>query len=187
MFPPFSDRLNVNHFELCNEEKDMPEATKTHTVEARLATSEDLPALVANETSRTKGLSAEYLAQQEQGDFYVVVGLIDGEVGGRAILDCRDDGSTLVPEMKLLWVFPHARRKGLGLAMTSALEDVARSLGHREVFLGVSPENPAAIPLYIELGYAPTGEHRTAVNVSVLDIDAEPPMEAIFQKSLVVR
>ncbi|MFT3877675.1 MAG: GNAT family N-acetyltransferase [Propioniciclava sp.] len=165
----------------------MPEATKTHTVEARLATADDLPALIANETSRTKGLSAEYLAEQERGDFYVVVGLIDGEIGGRAILDCRDDGETLVPEMRLLWVFPHARRKGLGVAMTAALEDLARDLGYREIFLGVSPENPAAIPLYVELGYAPTGEHRAAVNVSVLDTDAEPPMEAVFQKSLVVR
>jgi len=165
----------------------MPEATTIHTIEARIATADDLPALIANETSRTKGLSAEYLALQGQGEFYVVVGLIDGEVGGRALLDCRDDGTNLVPEMKVLWVFPNARRKGLGLAMTAALEDLARDLGYREIFLGVSPENPAAIPLYIELGYAPTGEHRQAVNVSVLVTEAEPPMEAIFQKSLVVR
>ncbi len=165
----------------------MSEDTTIHTIEARLATADDLPALIANETSRTKGLSAEYLALQEQGDFYVVVGLIDGQVAGRALLDCRDNGVTLVPEMKVLWVFPHARRKGLGLAMTSTLEDLARDVGYREIFLGVSPENPAAIPLYIELGYAPTGEHRQAVNVSVLDTEVEPPMEAIFQKSLVVR
>ena len=112
---------------------------------ARLATRDDLPSLEANETDKTRGLSATYLDEQERGDFYVVVGLLDGEVVGRVVLDVRDDPSVLAPEMKLLWVVPSARRKGLGAVMTHELEALARSLGYDEIFLGVSADNnPAA-------------------------------------------
>ena len=140
---------------------------------ARLATRDDLPSLEANETDKTRGLSATYLDEQERGDFYVVVGLLDGEVVGRVVLDVRDDPSVLAPEMKLLWVFPQARRMGLGARLTQHLEELARELGYEEVFLGVTPDNPAAIPLYIGLGYTPTGDHRSALNMSVIDGEGE--------------
>ncbi|HHU38058.1 MAG TPA: GNAT family N-acetyltransferase [Propionibacterium sp.] len=169
----------------------MTEAPKAKTIETRLATAEDLPELEANETDKTKGLSASYLQQQEEGGYYVVVGLVDGKIGGRVILDTRDDdGTPLVPEMKLLWVFPSARRQGLGAAMTQHLEELARELGYEEVFLGVTPDNPAAIPMYVGLGYTPTGDHRSAINLSVIDGEGagtDDPIEAIFRKSLLVR
>lgn len=169
----------------------MTEAPRAKAVETRLATADDLPALEANETAKTKGLSASYLELQAQGDFYVVVGLIDGEIAGRVILDCREvDDSSLVPEMKLLWVYPQARRRGLGAAMTQHLEELARELGYDEVFLGVTPDNPAAIPLYIGLDYTPTGEHRSAINMSVIDgegVGTDDPIEAVYRKSLRLR
>lgn len=169
----------------------MTEAPKAKKVEARLATSEDLPALEANETEKTKGLSSSYLEEQGKGDYYVVVGLVDGEIAGRVILDCRpDNGTPLVPEMKLLWVFPQARRLGLGSAMTQHLEELARELGYDEIFLGVTPDNPAAIPMYVTLGYTPTGDHRSAINLSVIDgegVGTEDPTEAIYRKSLRIR
>ncbi len=155
-------------------------------IEARLATRDDLAGLEAIETDRTEGLSASYLNLQEKGDFYVVVGLVDGEVMGRAILDARTRNE-LVPELKLLWVVPAARRQGLGVAITSYLESVAAQLGYDEIFLGVTPDNPAAIPLYISLDYTPTGEHRSAVNVSVVDAEVASATEAIYRKSLRLR
>lgn len=162
---------------------------KAATVEARLATAEDLPVLEANETDATRGLSKQYLEEQEKGDFYVVVGLLNDEVKGRVILDCRPD-TVFIPEMKLLWVFPKARRQGLGAVMTTELERLAASLGYEEIFLGVTPDNPAAIPMYIGLEYTPTGDHRSAVNVSVIDPDmplGDEPTEAIYRKSLKLR
>lgn len=167
----------------------MSEAT-TDRVEARLATAEDLPALEANETEATKGLSKQYLELQEQGDYHVVVGLLNGEVVARTILDCRNEEGVLVPEMKLLYVVPSARRRGLGNVMTAYLERLAAEKGYDEVFLGVTPDNPAAIPLYVGLGYTPTGEHRGTVNKSVIEeesFDTDEPTEAIFRKSLRVR
>ena len=168
----------------------MAEAS-TAKIETRLATAEDLPALEANETEKTRGLSKSYLEMQESGGYYVVVGLVDGEIAGRVILDTRDDDDTpLVPEMKLLWVYPQARRKGLGAAMTQHLEELARELGYDEVFLGVTPDNPAAIPMYIGMDYTPTGEHRSAINMSVIDgegVGTDDPIEAIYRKSLRLR
>lgn len=159
-------------------------------VRARLATPADLAALVATETTRTQGLSESYLDLQEQGDFYVIVGLIDDEIQGRAILDVRHTNGVLVPELKLLWVVPDARRKGLGAVITSYLEGLAAELGYDEIFLGVNPDDPAAIPLYISLDYTPTGEHRSAVNLSVIDSDSlagDDPIEAVYRKSLLIR
>ncbi|WP_232549781.1 GNAT family N-acetyltransferase [Propioniciclava soli] len=158
-------------------------------LDVRLATADDRAALEANETSKTAGLSAAYLDLQAEGDFYVVVGLVDGQVRGRVILDCRPT-TELVPEMKLLWVVPDARRQGLGAALTSYLERLATKLGYNEIFLGVTPDNPAAIPLYISLDYTPTGAHRSAVNLSVIDGEnggTDEPTEAIYRKSLTVR
>ena len=34
----------------------------------------------------------------------------------------------------------------------------------RQVKLGVDPENPAAIPMYIGLDYTPTGDHRVVTD-----------------------
>ncbi|MFV0451350.1 MAG: GNAT family N-acetyltransferase [Propioniciclava sp.] len=156
---------------------------------ARLATAEDLDALVAIETARTQGLSRTYLDLQEQGDFSVIVGLLDDAIAGRVILDLRPIDGVLVPELKLLWVAKEARRQGLGAVMTGYLEDLAVDLGYDEIFLGVNPDDPAAIPLYISMDYTPTGEHRNPVNVSVVDADQTEngAMEAIYRKSLRIR
>ena len=160
-------------------------------VTARLATSADLPALEANETERTRGLSASYLERHAEGDYYVVVGLLDDQIMGRVVLDCRADQGVLVPEMKLLWVVPAARRRGLAVAMTTFLEEMAARLGYDEIFLGVTTDNPAAIPMYISLEYTPTGEHRNAINLSVIEswhgVNDDEPVEAIFRKSLKLR
>lgn len=167
----------------------MPAQEPQPQVTVRLATAEDREALEANETTKTTGLTARYLEMQDEGDFYVVVGLLDDEIRGRVILDCRHSNE-LAPEMKLLWVVPDARRQGLGVALTSYLEKLAAELGHDAIFLGVTPDNPAAIPLYISLDYTPTGAHRSAVNLSVIDGEnggTDEPTEAIYRKSLKLR
>lgn len=160
------------------------------TVSVRLATDADLEILEAREGEAARGSSREALQRQKDGDFFLVVGLLDEQIAGRVILDCSAENE-LRPEMKLLWVYPEARRRGLGASMTSFMEDLAASMGFDEIFLGVTPDNPAAIPLYIGLDYTPTGEHRSAVNLAVIEPEAivpdDEPTEAIFRKSLRIR
>ena len=169
----------------------MTQPPSAPAISVRFATEDDLPVLSAKESEAAKGNAARNLELQAQGDYFLVVGLVNGEIGGNVVLDCRT-GNELRPEMKNLWVYPDARRQGLGAAMTSFMEEKAAGLGFTEIFLGVTPDNPAAIPMYIGLDYTPTGEHRNAANLAVLELDGDQiindgPTEAIYRKSLLIR
>lgn len=159
------------------------------TVSVRLATAEDLPALSDRESSAARGNAAEHL-QRSGGDYFLAMAFLDDEPAGHAALDVRPDNE-LRPEVKSLYVYPNARRRGVGAAISRFLEEKAAELGFDEIFLGVTPDNPAAIPMYIGLDYTPTGEHRSAVNLEVLRLDGDQlipaddePTEAIYRKSL---
>lgn len=160
------------------------------TISVRLATAEDMPTLVARESVTARGNAEQSMTLQQEGNYYLVVGLVDGAIAGHAALDFRPSNE-LRPEVKNLFVYPEARRKGLGAAISEFLEEQAALLGFDEIFLGVTPDNPAAIPMYISLDYSPTGEHRNALNLAVLEpigdqliTDENVPTEAIYRKSL---
>ena len=76
---------------------------------------------------------------------------------GTALLDL--DADSWSPELRNMYVYPSARRRGAGRALSTYLEDVARKAGHTAVYLAVDPNNEKAIPLYVSLEYHPTGEH----------------------------
>ncbi len=146
-------------------------------VEVRPCTPADLPLLTAREPGATR--APQYLDLAAHGDFFFVAAFAPDAVAGYVALDCRP-GAELAPEMRTLWVYPEFRRQGLGVRLTRAIEDIAAAQGHAEVKLGVDPENPAAIPMYIGLDYTPTGDHRTVVE------DGVEVREAIFRKSLTI-
>ena len=58
-----------------------------------------------------------------------------------------------VAEIKRMFVVAAARRRGLGRAMLSALEQRAASAGIRELVLNTGLEQPEAIALYESAGY----------------------------------
>ena len=58
-----------------------------------------------------------------------------------------------VGEIKRMFVVAAARRRGLGRAMLSALEQRAASAGIRELVLNTGLEQPEAIALYESAGY----------------------------------
>lgn len=147
------------------------------TIEVRLCTAADLPLLSTREPGATRGPS--YLELADQGDFFFVAAFAPDEVAGYVALDCRP-GTELAPEMLTLWVYPEFRRQGLGVLLTKAIEDIAAAHGFDEVKLGVDPDNPAAIPMYIGLDYTPTGDHRTVTE------DGAELREAIYRKSLTI-
>lgn len=167
----------------------MTASSTTPEVTVRLAEASDLPALADRESPAAQGNAATHLALVEAGDYFFAMAYIGDEPAGHAALDARPDNE-LRPEVKSLYVYPHARRKGVGAAISRFLEAKAAELGYDEIFLGVTPDNPAAIPMYIGLDYTPTGEHRRAVNLEVLELDGghllsdDEPTEAIYRKSL---
>ena len=159
--------------------------TKKPVVDVRLATDADLP-LLAERNHPDAGSAQENLALQQDSDYFFVLGFIDGEFAGSVVLDCREE-TELRPEMKSLWVFPEFRRQGLGIALSRFLERAAARQGFDEIRLGVDPDNPAAIPLYISLDYTPTGHHRTALyrRVSADGTETEfTQTDAVYRKSL---
>lgn len=148
------------------------------TIVVRPCTEADLPLLRRRVVRQGSDFAASALRLAQAGDYFFVGAFTDDDVAGYVALDCRAE-TELRPEMKSLWVYPEYRRRGLGVQLTRAVEKIAAEQGFDEVTLGVDPENPAAIPLYISLDYTPTGHHRTTA-----DGEGGEQVEAIYRKSL---
>ena len=155
----------------------------------RLCTEADLPALHAREVHPSARVAQRHFDRQQAGDYLYAVVLADDQVLGTCALDC-DPAEPLRPELKSLWVYPEARRRGAGRALTRFLEQRAADLGFVVVFLRVDPDNAAAIPMYIGLDYSPTGDHVVTTYESVDDQGAPVSTEqtdAVYRKSLLTR
>lgn len=64
------------------------------------------------------------------------------------------------PELNGLEVWPPERRsQGIGTALITAAEDLARQRGYHQIGLGVDDRNTRAAALYLRLGYHETGRH----------------------------
>lgn len=170
----------------------MSDATPTSTstprtgrIGVRPATASDLPALQANDPRPQLGLPAKRLAEQDAGTGILAVATLDDQVVGMGFLDFVDE--ELQPELKNLWINPDARRHRAGTALWSWLEQRAADAGHQQVFLAVDPNNSRAIPMFLELGYSPTGDHITIDDPDasqVLDPSQVSDYYAIYRKSL---
>ena len=147
-------------------------------VDVRQCTPADLPLLQAREVRPGSRFAERNLERAASGDYFFVGAFSPDDVLGYVVLDCRPDAD-LRPEMQGLWVYPAYRRQGLGVELTRFIEGIAAEQGFDSVLLGVDPDNPAAIPMYIGLDYTPTGDHRT-----VVDDEGAEQHEAIYRKSL---
>ena len=158
-------------------------------ITVRLCTAEDLPALHALEPHPAAKIAQRHLDRQAAGGYFYAIALGDSEPLGTGVLDC-DPKNKLCPELKNLWVYPAARRKGAARALTRFLEEEASALGFVEVFLRVNPDNEAAIPMYISLDYTPTGDH-SLTPYETFDATGGSKhyeqLDAIYRKSLLVR
>lgn len=70
-------------------------------------------------------------------------------VGCGAVRKLTDDRV----ELKRMYVVPNFRGKGVGCALLSALEDIARSLGARELVLETGSRQVAAVHMYERAGF----------------------------------
>ncbi len=149
----------------------------------RQVTKADLPALIALEQHPEARISERRFAEQAEGGNFYYLAIVGDSVMGTAVLELRDE--KMLPELRDMYVYPAARRQGVGHALTEFIEEQARELGYEEIFLGVDPDNIEAIPLYLSLGYEPTGNHRLLESV---DDEGDSPIaihhDAIYRKGL---
>lgn len=154
-------------------------------VTIRRAEQADLEVLGANQPDPASGLVQRRFEEMTAGTGVLAVAVVDGAVVGHGFLDFDD--AELVPEVKNLWVYPDQRRSGVGQAIWTWLEGQARAAGHEEVFLAVDPNNHKAIPLFLRLGYLPTGNHLVAAAPDEQQVGnrvAASEHHAVYQKSL---
>lgn len=157
-------------------------------ITVRRADEADLEFLRAHEARPDLKLVDEHFAAQQAGDLLFAVALEDGTPLGTAILDFSSE--ELNPELRNMWVYPQARRKGAGRALSQWLEGQARDAGHDAVYLAVDPNNEKAVPLYVSLEYHPTGEHLFVEDPEIVQVEEGVPASthyAIYKKSLTVR
>jgi GNAT superfamily N-acetyltransferase len=156
--------------------------TDVTEVGVRLVASDDLPALRAME-DRTDGFVCDIrFADAVKGGSHYYVAVRGTDLLGTVVLDLKD--GPLLPELRNMYVYQHARRQGIGRILDEFAENVARDLGYDEIFLGVDPDNYQAIPLYISLGYEPTGNHRIVGGDSPEGLPGEVFHDAIYRKKL---
>lgn len=127
------------------------------SVNIRQCTADDLPALCLQEPPGAR-IAEGFLKRQAAGELIYATAWTGDTPRGGAVLDFR---SGQLPELKHLFVHPGSRGAGVGRALCLWLEEQARLAGHSEIVLGMEPGNTAALRLYDDLGYRPTGETST--------------------------
>lgn len=96
--------------------------------------------------------SAQAFASLSDGPGTFTIGDARGFVIGRAIAG--------EAEVLTLAVAPEFRQQGLARGLMSGFHATARTHGAATAFLEVAEDNPAAIALYLSLGYEPAGRRR---------------------------
>ncbi|AQP44188.1 GNAT family N-acetyltransferase [Tessaracoccus flavus] len=157
-------------------------------ISVRPAEAADLDQLRAKQARPELGLVDKHFEAQEDGTLIYAVAFEDGEPLGTAILDLSE--GQMMPELRNMYVYPEARRRGAGRALTTYIEELARQAGHAAVYLAVDPNNAKAVPLYVSLEYYPTGEHLFVEAPEIDQVDDGQQASthyAIYKKSLTAR
>jgi [ribosomal protein S18]-alanine N-acetyltransferase len=87
----------------------------------------------------------------------LMVATHDGTIAGYALVLFRANSG--VARLYSIAVAPHARRRGIGVALLAAVEKVARARRCAVLRLEVHEKNAAAIARYRKAGYALFGRH----------------------------
>ncbi len=117
---------------------------------------------------------------QEQNQRAIRVAQINHQVVGICTLKWLSDYPSFavqnIPEINDLLVAPHHRNQGVGRALITALEEVARSNGYQQIGLavGLYQDYGAAQKLYTHMGYIPDGRGITYAYQPVVPGHAYP-------------
>jgi GNAT superfamily N-acetyltransferase len=85
-----------------------------------------------------------------------VVAYVDSDPAGCAGMKRLGEGAA---EIKRVYVAPAARRRGIARALLTRLEQVAVARGLATLRLDTGDRQPAALGLFIELGYRQIGDY----------------------------
>ena len=106
------------------------------------------------------------LSRLDAAQTYLVAWIGDDPVGHAHV---AWSGTKLaVPEIQDVYVAEARRRSGIGSALTSACEALARSRGHDRISLGYSIDNDPARMLYEKSGYTDSGIGSVRVKGTIL-------------------
>lgn len=129
----------------------------------RLAGTDDAETLKALESVLQSRSEPDYVEKLLHSGRSVVLGFMDGRAAGYAAVNWTPAYNLFVrlniPELQDLNVLPDDRGQGLGQAIVSACEDLARQRGHAQLGLavGLTRAYGAAQRLYVRMGYEPDG------------------------------
>jgi GNAT superfamily N-acetyltransferase len=92
-----------------------------------------------------------------QGSF--LVARVDADLAGGVGIRTIGEPEHRFAEVKRLWVRPDLRRSGVGAQLMTAIEEHARSLSFRELFLETGWAQPEALELYQTNGWIPIDDY----------------------------
>ena len=110
------------------------------------------------ETPRTEPEQAEWFEQKRAGEWPCLVAEEGGAVLGYAALGpFRPQPGFRRTAEHAVYVAEAARRRGVGLALVTAIQAAAAARGLRVVIAAVSGDNPGSLALHAQLGFREVG------------------------------
>lgn len=174
--------IGIHELSFLSQQAEGVQMTDDHSIAIRLVLSDDLPALRALEDRTDDYVCDRRFNQAIAGNSFYYIAIREGDPLGTVVLDLEP--GPMLPELRNMYVYQHARRHGIGRLLDTHVETVARDLGYEEIFLGADPDNYKAIPLYLSLGYEPTGDHRIVGADAPGGLPGEVFHDAIYRKRL---
>lgn len=129
----------------------------------RVADAKDADTLKALESVLQSRAESDFVDRLLQSGRSVVLGFVDGRAAGYAVVNWAPVYNLFarlnMPELQDLNVLPDDRGQGLGRAIVTACEELARQRGHTQMGLAVGLTRPygPAQRLYVRMGYVPDG------------------------------
>ncbi|MGB2753086.1 MAG: GNAT family N-acetyltransferase [Pyrinomonadaceae bacterium] len=116
----------------------------------------------------------------EPNSIFLIAELNDKPAGyAKLVVESREDGITATRPIELSRLYSHQEYlgKGVGQNLMDACFDLAKSLGHDVMWLGVWEYNPRAQRFYQKNGFREVGKH-------TFQLGSDPQTDLLMQRNL---